>query len=483
MLAGSHGAYGYSLRCPACKAGVYHRQGANRRPHFAHYSGNSNRACELYHPGSGCLGSTTAWPKPEVMAPRTGRPALIWRDGFPFSTSLYLRLPKFTQGYASTLTVVSSGRRLFTGAELSRLTFERLPLRHPLATIETSPRDLPIEIQLEALLQEFTPSGSYFRASTSEGILEDRLSPLELGEEYFLITQRRFEKPFPASLSLLQERKELSWTAYRFHLRDEPNTRDEDISQLECFLERRVIAGKSKIDIIWPPPRRYYPDGVPAYSNQTSQFVARSNSGIPNCVTLETSDAQITPLCDGYFQVDFERPAGEAILWTEAGARYYFRFDDLRSDNPTGVQLRTPERTADLTSIEAATLVGYHGAIEVKVPTEQLWRNVLVNGVQIRPLPNGKVHSFDGPIQTIDAGAFGAASSLAVDFVVEANDASWCSRFERVVSTIAGPTAFEKLHSARTKHQVLRWATDHNAISLLPLMLSAFSAEVDRGIS
>src|SRR3546814_19690596 len=62
----------------SCKAGIYYRNGTYNRPHFAHYSGNSNRACELYHPGIGGFDGTLGSPHRLLQPTGFETAALIW---------------------------------------------------------------------------------------------------------------------------------------------------------------------------------------------------------------------------------------------------------------------------------------------------------------------------------------------------------------------------------------------------------------------
>ncbi|WP_209022490.1 hypothetical protein, partial [Pseudomonas viridiflava] len=100
VRAGERFAEQASLRCPECKRRVYHRQGAWRQAHFAHFSGNSNQKCELYNPGisssfAGSEGSGQEINIPIIDTPTQGIPALIWREEQPIPLSLMLRMPQY----------------------------------------------------------------------------------------------------------------------------------------------------------------------------------------------------------------------------------------------------------------------------------------------------------------------------------------------------------------------------------------------------
>lgn len=485
VRAGTPRAYGYSLRCPVCKASVYHRHGACNRPHFAHYSRNFNQACELYRPGtSGSIG--TKGSSPSFSAPPSFEsPALIWRDGQSVPLSLQLRLPRVPLGYASVLSVVSSlGRQVFPGDALTRTSFAQLPLEEPPAKIETSPRDPATEMRVEAALSQFRLSGNYFRATATGGVLEDPNATLELGEEYYFVSHRPLAAPYPPALIPTREqRQHRSWMIYRLLLRDDPNTRDGDISDLESYLGRLVTAPKPRIDIIWPPPYRFDADGVPVFTDTTNQLIVRSCARPPNIETVSRAASRSDELGGGLYQVIFDDPMEEAIIWTESGSVQRLRFQAANLNSPDGVVLTSSSATGDLTSLTATEIAGHTGPVEILVPLERLWRNARLDGEKLRPLPSGTTHSFLGPLQSLDFGAFGSVSPPRHKNARDVSVTPWCAKIERLVCASAGTIALAHLRSIRSKHQAVRWAIDYKAMRLLPLVLSALSAEVDRGIS
>lgn len=482
---GTPGAYGYSLRCPVCKASVYHRNGVYNRPHFAHYSGNFNRACELYNPGTSNFVGPGGTSGPFVAPPSFESPALIWRDGDSVPLSLQLRLPRVPPGYSSMLSIFSSlGRRVFAGEDLTRTSFAQIPLQEPPAKVETSPRDPATEFRIEAALRQFRLSGNYFRATVSGGVLESPDSALELGEEYFFVSQRPLATPYPPALILAREPKQhRSWMVYCFRLRDDPDTRDEDIADLKAYLGRTIALPRQRVDVIWPPPHRFDADDAPVFSDTVGHLIVRSNATPPKVETGNSASATVTELGHGLYQISFEAPEGEAIVWTGSGSVQRIRFEGANLTCPVGVVLSSLGEITDLTSPAAVDVAGSLGPIEVIVPSDLLWRKTSLNGRKLRPLPSGTIHQFEGPLQDIDVGSFGSVSvpqcGKADDVVVS----PWYVKVERFVSASVGPTASANLKSVRSKHQAVRWAVESKAMHLLPLVLSAFSAEVDRGIS
>ncbi len=484
VRAGTPDAYGYPLRCPCCKAGVYHRNGVYNRPHFAHYSGNSNRACELYYPGIGGLGGASGSLHQPLPPSGFEAPALVWMDEEVIPLSLRLRLPKFSKDYASALTVSSSiGRSVFIGEALTRTSFVQLPMQEPPAKVKTSPSDSTMEIRIEAVLGQFRLSGNYFRATVNGGVLERPDAALELGEEYFYVSQRPFSEPYPSALEVSERREHRGWLVYRILLRDDPNTRNENIADLEFYLDRHVVPPNPCVEIVWPPACRFDADGTAVFAETTKQLIVRTNGGMPSVKAGSPVGASIDDLGEGCYQVAFSAPEEDAIVWMPSGAVRRLRFERMQQLVPRGVVLTILDSAADLTSAAAAKIAGHAESIEVSVPSERLWRNGRFNGKRLIPIPNGERYTLEGPLQDIRFGAFGSAVVSRQTVAGAVGESAWHKKIDRLVATYVGQAASEGLKSIRSKHQVVRWAIESNAIHLLPLVLSAFSAEVGRDIS
>ena len=485
VRAGGPGANGYALRCPVCKASVYHRQGVIRRPHFAHFSGNSNQACELYDHGGSYSGAGPGAP-PSFSGPSSvGPPALIWTDGELVPFSLQLRLPRISPGYASTLSVISSlGRRPFFSVDLARTSFVQLPLQEPPAKVETSPKDPAMEVWLESLLSQFRLSGNYFRTTVSGGILERADAALELGEEYFFVSQRRLLEPYPPALNLVREpRQHGSWWVYRLGLRDDPNTRDDDTVDLKFYLDRFIVPPRDKINVIWPSPSRYDSDGTPVFPETTNQLIVRSNVNRLNVEADARGTVTVNELGGGLHQINVNALEGEVVVWTAAGSIHRLRFQEVDYTTPGGVTLTTHGEAADLTAPSVMSIASQVGSIDVAVPVGLLWREARLNGKKLRPLPWDAVHSFEGPLQSLDFGAFGSVVVPQPPGGGGTNEVPWYEKVSSLVAVLIGPTAAVSLRSIRSKHDAMRWAIDSRAAHVLPLVLSAFSAGENRDIS
>lgn len=483
MRAGTLEARGYPLRCPVCKAGVYHRNGVYNRPHFAHFSGNANRACELYHPDVGGLGTNSNSSHRPPLTTGFEPPALIWSDDKLASLSLRLRLPRVPDGYASTLTISSSrGVRSFAGAELSRPAFVTLPLRDPPAKVQTSPSDPSIEMRLEAVLSQFRLSGNYFRVTANGGILEGQDAALELGEEYFYVSQRSLRERYPAALKISRRQEHGQWFVYRVHLRDNPTTYVGDVEDLRICLDRRVVPPKPRLDIVWPPAYRFDDDGKAIFARTKTEFIVRSTDGPPAIKSGNQIEATTGDLGRGFYRIELNVTEEEAVIFTTSGAVQWLRFESVRQAIPSGVVITAPGGSVDIASPKAEAIACEFGPVEITVPSELLWRNVRLNGRKINPLPNGEVHILEGPLHDINFGAFGSIFRQETNSSSGVIESQWYRKIEMLVAMATSYAAMDRLKSARSKHQATRWAVENNAISILPLVLSALSAEVSRDI-
>lgn len=486
VLAGTPGALGYGLRCPVCKAHVYHRNGIYNRPHFAHYSSNFNRACELYHPGihtgAGSFERDLSSPSCFLQPFGFEAPALVWTEDELFSLSLQLRLPKLTRGYSSTLTVTSSmGTSVYIGEQLSRSKFVVLPLREPPAEVKLTPPDPAMDLRLKAVLGQFRLSGNFFRTTANGGVLESPEAPLELGAEYLYVTQRPLPEPYPSALKVGDRRQQRSWFVYRVILRDTPSTRSGDISVLGFYLNRRILPPKPGVEVVWPPAFRFDEDGTAILSETTKSLIVLTNDGPPKAETTDRTEVSVNHLGECHYQITFSMPVTEVVVWIPSGAYRRLRFEKRLQATPRGVLLTGLGGAADLTSVIAKEFAGQSGAIEITVPSERLWRKARLNGNKLSPLPNGERFMLDGPFHDIRFGAFGSIVVAQQGCSNGDSVSLWHTRIERLVAGSIGLAALEELKTIHSKHDVIRWAIKANATHLLPLVLSAFSTEVGRG--
>ncbi len=487
IRAGSRDSEKPFLRCPVCKTRVYHRNGSSRRAHFAHYSGNSNQECELYYPGVAVASfETRSDPRHEILIkteiPSLGSPALVWRDGEPIPISLMLRLPQATDGYPSTLSVNSPlGHRKLNGSSLAKVHFVPVALQTPPAEIETNPRDPKMEARLREVIWNFKSEGNFFRAHIDGGILNNQEIALELGETYFLVTQRSLSPSQPNSLEILQTRVDRSWTVYRLHLRDCPESRKQDITELRAYLKRDISLPRPKIDILWPLPSMLDPDGSYIYGKSIGQLIVRSNAGQPIYVAPRAYTSEIISLENNLYSISFDSQADEALVCLQDGGYLRIRFRDDDLIEPQGVNWKSGNMFLGLHTSSSVEIPHHNEKIIVNVPTERLWKRVRADKTPLLPLPSQRTHELAAPINELDFGAFGRLLISRPPSVISQN-VPWHKNIESLIVRSAGKLAWKQLGDIHTKGQLLSWATRYRAHFILPLMLSTFSAEVDRGL-
>jgi hypothetical protein len=377
----------------------------------------------------------------------------------------------------------SSGKRTLAGEELTRTVLVSIPLHEPPARVKTDPPDLAIEMRLEEVFSQFKLSGNYFRTTMNGGVLENADAALELGEEYFYVSQRAFPEPSPSALKIAGRKEHRGWWVYRVLLQDRPDTRDDDIADLRFYLGRSIVAPKPRVEIIWPPASRFDADGTAVFADTVKQLIARSDGGPPNVETGSGGEVAIGDFGDGCYQITLNTPEEEAIVWMSSGASRRLRFVAPSQAAPRGVTLTASNDRADLASTLAAEVARQSGAIEVLVPSERLWRNARLNGNRLSPLPDGQRLILEGPLQDLRFGAFGSVASAHQVRNNCADENPWYAKMERIVAATLGRAASERLKSVRSKHQAVRWAVENDAMRLLPLVLSALPSEVNRGVS
>ncbi len=485
VRADTPGVYSWlELHCPVCKQRVYPRRGAVREAHFAHYGGNSSKVCELYQPGDGESNGASAVTQSANHAHKRsefGTPALLWISEQPFPASLYLRLPSSPCGFGSSVKIISRATSQFLGADLARPMFAGLRLQVPPAELEIVPADLALEALINETLSHFKFAGNYFRATNGGGVLLAPDDPLEQGEDYWLVSQTPLREPVSDHLRVDERRSDRAWFAYRIALPLSEGDAAEVLGELASYLQRKVIRPSPKVNLVWPTPNRIDPDGVPVFDFSVSEILVRSSAGIPQCL-LDTARVVFgEPVSQEFFAFRFDGVANEALIGTPQGTERRLRFASCDLLHPTGVVLHSGDKSLQLFDPRASEFMAKASDVRVEVPSHRLWRNVRVNGAALRPLPDGNEYAISGQLHAIRAGAFGG-----VFIVAEADGAdpevSWHSSIEKTVALVVGPLAAIRLRHVRTKGQLIRWASDHDAHVVLPKLLSILSVEVTRGV-
>lgn len=485
VRADAPGVYSWlELHCPVCKQRVFPRRGAVREAHFAHYGGNSSKACELYQPGEGEATSSSTVTQGTAHTHKKkafGTPALLWRGEQSLPASLYLRLPSNPGGFDSSVKIISRATSQFRGADLSRPMFAGLRLQVPPAELETVPADSALEALIKDTLSHFKFAGNYFRATNEGGVLLAPGDPLELGEDYWLVSQTPLREPVPHHLRIYERRSDRAWFVYRIALPLVEGNAVEVMGELTSYLQRKVIRPSPKVNLVWPTPNRIDLDGVPVFDFSVSELLVRSSVGVPQCL-LET--AQLVsgePISHDLFAFRFDGSASEALIGTTQGAGRRLRFASCDLSRPTGVVLHIGDESIQAFDPGAGQLIAKASEVRVEVPSHRLWRNVRVNGVALRPLPDGNEYAINGQLHALSAGAFGEVLKFS-EADSAGHQAPWHSSIARIVALVVGPLAAIRLRHVQSKGQLIRWASDHDAHALLPKLLSTLSAEVTRDV-
>lgn len=463
---------------------MFPRCGAVREPHFAHYSGNSSRECEHYHPGDGTPVATTARVGTTDPVGSHGRrvlgaPAIIWRRDAQLPASLLLRLPFAPDGFSSNIRIVSLASSQFHGSDLVRPVFARLRLKSPPGECETSPRNDGLERLISDTLSTFKLSGNFFRATIDGGVLEPPSLPLELGEEYWLITQTPLREPSPDLLRIVERRTDRMWFAYLIELQNVTGDCTDVLRDIKAYLQREVVRRQPRIHLVWPMPDRFDLDGVPVFDASVRTILVRSTEGVPQYFSTDGDPISSERVCESLYAFVFDGKQNEVFAGVPHGVLRRLRFTTCHLSKPDGVTIRLNETTVQAFEPNASDLIGSPGEIHLRAPAHRVWRNITINGALIRPIPDGADHTVKGPIQVFDAGAFGRAQVL---HATGGPPTPWHSPLANLVAQVVGPYAAQRLEHAHTKAQLLRWAQQHAAHAVLPKLLSAISSEVDRGL-
>lgn len=471
------GPYAFGLCCPVCKEPVFARPGSIREAHFAHHSGNSNKACDLYYPGGG----DGSYQYPDSARTRTvakerlGAPALLWRSGEALAASLYLRLPTHPDGFPVTVQVTSFASSRYDGNQLRKAQFVRLRLKAPPAQVDTSPRDESIEQALAETLTQFQLNGNFFRATGEGGVLIAPDQPLELGQAYWLVTQSTLRKPVCEYVRVEEHRSDRAWHAYRFELACSPADTEFALVEVARYLGREIVEPRPKVTIVWPPPMRRDPDGVRVFQRDTSHLLVRSPLGSPHLRSVDQADVVPEGMDGDLFQIPVPTGTHEALLGLAKGRWERLRFEDCELHKPNCVWVGCADTRLALFEPSAGDLLASVSSLQLDVPVHRLWRNILVDVKPIRPMPDGLSCFLEGVVSEIDAGAFGAARRQKS--AVVPTPSHWSSKSQHLVRVMKGDRAADALRSVNSKAKLLRWAHDHEAAPLLPKLL----CEVSKG--
>lgn len=469
MRADAVGPYSFGLRCPHCKEPVFARPGSVREPHFAHRNGNANKDCEEYYPGEDVWQSS--WRAQLRRTPakeRFGAPALLWRSGETLAASLYLRLLSHPLGFDSVVRITSFATSQYRGSDLTKAAFVRLRLQTPPGNVHTSPVDEVIEQALAETLAQFRLTGNFFRATGEGGTLVPPDQPLELGQNYWLLTQSQLVQPVSDFVRIKEYRADKAWHAYLLELVFDPEDEVRAMSNIARYFSRDVIRRCPSVSLIWPLPDRIDIDGVKVFDSSMRELLVRSTSGPPRARLQDGPDLVGEHRENDLYSIKFVTNSSEAIVGLPNGRWERVRFEACKLRHPGSIWLSNQEERVALFEPRAEQVVASGLPLQIEVPDHRLWRHLLVDEQIVKPIPDGLVHEIQGPLSEIEAGAFGSAKASKG---THTSIGAGLIKAQKFVRTIKGDRAAIALRTISNHAMLLRWAKEHHATALLPKLM------------
>lgn len=271
------------LSCPLCRERVYRRAGQQRRAHFAHFSHRAKPECENYHPSES---HSVAGPSPyreggQSDAPVSAPQVAILLEVNDDKVAMYLRLPAFP-GIANSEEAVELrtglGIRRYSVTALCRSRIVPVTLRLPLVTVvASSPPGVSGATKevIEAGVSAFRSNGNFFRFGESGRRLLGVNEPLEWGERYSLLTQRRLPSAsgvFGIDCEVTYE--QAGWVLYEITLPSlDWAATNEAKGAIERYLNRRIVLPRPRAHFISPPPHHVEIDGTHVFPEGTQEVV------------------------------------------------------------------------------------------------------------------------------------------------------------------------------------------------------------------
>lgn len=274
------------LSCPLCRERVYLRAGHQRRAHFAHFGYRAKPECENYHPSeSHSRAGTSPYRKSDQSdAPVSAPQVAILLEVNDDRPAMYLRLPAFP-GIANSDEAVELhtglGIRRYSVTTLCRSRIVPVTLRLPLVTVVASS---PLGVSgatkevIEAGVSAFRRDGNFFRFGETGRRLLGINEPLEWGERYSLLTQRRLPSAsgvFGIDCEVASE--QAGWVLYQIILPSlDWAATNEAKGAIERYLNRAIVPPRPRAHFIRPPPHHVEIDGTHVFPEGTQEVVLRT---------------------------------------------------------------------------------------------------------------------------------------------------------------------------------------------------------------
>lgn len=357
------GMSGFGLTCPSCGEPVRRRAGAERRPHFAHYSHRAKPECDNYFPSQGRLVATGPGSGVRLPPSRWKRESLgcgLFLTAEPGQTSLtlWLRIPPMEPETTSAgrLELQSGlGHRTYHLADLSVARLVPMAPQVPLAVVAGVGSMLPVAAHIATQIRAFVAGRNFFYAEEKGGRFVFSDEPLELGCQYRLLSIDDVVPPLDlgAALDWRPEGKFGSWNIYAMALPSSfvVGAQRNLLREIAEFLGRGIRSRRPRVYVVDPLPHHVEVDGTCIYPELPTSLLLR-RTGI--CAVDVTASggmavARVIEQSDEWVRLEEFRPGEqEFTVAVDGDEQMIIRTEHCALFRPGGIAISTDEVTWDL---------------------------------------------------------------------------------------------------------------------------------------
>jgi len=310
------------------------------------------------------------------------------------------------------------GVRNFSANELRTAKFFPVTPQCPPARCTASGELAWIGHDVDDALAQFGYSGNFFRVSEGRGFLLRKDEPLEIGQQYRLLTQRQVPELRTVGLTVETENTYRSWQRYLVTLPASMSRLDRSaLEAAESCLGRRIEEARPRADIIWPLPHHIEPDGTEVFGEETSKIMLRLS--VSEHVELRSyTRSVLLPERSVYGEVetDVSGLTNEVlIVFVDGKECARFKVEECAPFRPRGVQVRSQKFVSELFESSAAeTLADPAADKELIVPSHRVWKLIRRSGEHISPAPEAAALPLVGNWPNVEAENFGSCALPAM---------------------------------------------------------------------
>ncbi len=278
---------GYGMSCPTCGEPVHLRQGAMRRPHFAHYSHRAKPDCELYHPPSDVVNrfKSQSASKVESLYPR--RDSLLcglflsYRQEFSnFELSVRIpSLPFSTELTGSLWIQHKTGLKEFTIAQLCKVHTLTVTPEVPLLECGAERDLLPLSDHINEQTSLFSANMNLFSVSEGRGRILFENEPLEWSGKYWIVSADSILPPenILAYIEWTLRGALADWKVYEVELPSTFNasTFNSVKEGISAFFDRAIRGRRPRACVVHPLPHHIGVDGAYIYPDSPEVLVVQ----------------------------------------------------------------------------------------------------------------------------------------------------------------------------------------------------------------